>query len=154
MSEKGYQRPPESERISAADLRGRISDKLIAEAKEKAAKQRAHDEEKQRAHREFMERKFTEDDRIRIRQRIETAAEAGFFELEVLKFPSEYLEDHGRRINNNDQDWSEHLCGYAKELCDAFQDLAQPQGYKLITRVVDYPGGMIGDIALVVSWKG
>lgn len=154
MSEKEYKIPPESERVSAADLRKRISDKLIAKARERAEKARALDEVKNKAYREFMERRFTEDDRIRIRRRIEKAAEQGLFELEILKFPSEYLEDHGRRINNGDRDWPEHLCGYAKAFYDAFQTLGQPQGYRLIARVLNYPRGMIGDIALVVSWKG
>ena len=154
MSDKQYQVPPESERISAQDLRQSMSDKRIAEAKEKAEKARAQDEEKRKAYREFMERRFTEEDRSRIRRRVETAAKQGLFELQILEFPSEYLEDHGRRINNNDADWSDHLCGYAKECFQAFQDLARPQGYKLVARVLNYPDGMIGDIALVVSWKG
>ena len=154
MSDKQYQVPPESEQVSAKDLRQRISDKLIAEAKAKADKARALDEEKNKAYQEFMERRFTEDDRVRIRSRIEKAADQGLFELEFLRFPAEYLEDHGRRINNGDRDWHEHLCGYAKECYDAFQDLGQPQGYRLVARVLNYPGGMIGDLALVVNWKG
>ena len=154
MSEKEYQRPPASEQVSAADLRKRITDKVIAEAKEKAEKARAQDEAARKAYEDFLERRFTEDDRIRTRSRIEKAAEQGLFELEFLKFPSEYLEDHGRRINNGDRDWHEHLCGYAKECYDAYQDLGQPQGYRLVARVLNYPDGMIGDIALVVSWKG
>ena len=154
MSEKGYKVPPESERISAEKLRDRMSDKAIAEAKDKAAKARALDEEKNKAYQEFMERRFTEDDRVQIQGKIEKAADQGLFEVEMLRFPSEYLEDHGRRINNDDQDWHEHLCGYAKECHDAFEDLSQPQGYRLIARVLNYPHGMIGDIALVVSWKG
>lgn len=154
MTHKEYQAPPESDRISAADLRRRISDRVIAEAREQAAQARAKDEARRKAYQDFMARRFAEDDRVRARKRIERAAAAGRFEIELLRFPSEYLEDHGRRINNGDRDWPEHLTGYAKACYDAFQDLAQPQGYKLVARVLNYPDGMIGDIGLYVSWKG
>lgn len=154
MSEKEYQRPRASEQISAADLRKRITDKMIAEAKEKAEKARAQDEAARKAYEDFLERRFTEDDRLRARRTIEKAADAGFFEVELIKFPSEYLDDHGRRINNGDRDWHQHLTGYAKATYDAYQDLGQPQGYKLVARVLSYPDGMIGDIGFYVSWKG
>ena len=35
----------------------------------------------------------------------------------------------------------------------AFEELGQPQGYKLVARVVNYPDDMIGDIGLYVTWK-
>ena len=153
MPEKPYKVPPESERVSAKDLRQRITDNMFAEAKKAAEKARARDDEKRKAHDEFMQRKFTENDRLSLRRKIEKAADQGLFELEILRFPSEYLEDHGRRINNRDSDWHEHLCGYAKEVHDAFKELGQPVGYKLVARILGYPGGMIGEIAFVVNWK-
>ena len=154
MSDQEYQVPPESERIPAQELRRKIADKEIEEAKKAAEKARDQDEGKRKAYLEFMERQFTEADRVRIRRQIEKAAERGLFEFEILRFPAEYLEDHGRRINNGDPDWQLSLTGYGKRCCEAFKDLAQPQGYKLIARVLNYPRGMIGDIGLYVSWKG
>ncbi|MHC4502818.1 MAG: hypothetical protein ACYTFI_05885 [Planctomycetota bacterium] len=103
--DKEYRTPSESERISANDLRRRISDKVIEEAKKKAATAREKNTEKQQAYQEFLQRKFTEDDRLKYRAMIERAADRGLFEIEVLRFPSEYLEDHGRRINNFEKDW-------------------------------------------------
>jgi len=154
MPDKEYQRPPESERVSAEQLRRRIADSVIEEAKKAAEQARKHDDPKRKAYQEFMEKKFTEADRVRIRGRTERAAGQGLIELEFLRFPSEYLEDHGRRINNGDPDWPVSLTGYAKSCYDAFQDLGQPQGYKLIARVLNYPDGMIGDIGFYLSWKG
>ena len=153
MSDSLYTKPPESDRVSAANLRKKIADNVIEEAKKKADKARKNDDAKQRAYQEFMDRHFTEADRIRIRGMIEKAAENNLFEINILTFPSEYLEDHGRRINSADANWREHLSGYAKSLCEAFEDLGQPQGYKLIARILNYPDGMIGDIGLFVSWK-
>lgn len=153
MSEKHYTTPPESERVSAADLRRQIAENEIEEAKKKADKARAQDEIKRKAYEEFMDRRFTDEDRLQIRTKVMRAAEQGHLELEVLQFPSAYLEDHGRRINNGDSDWPVSLAGYAKSLYEAYQDLAEPQGYNLTARVLNYPDGMIGDIALVVNWK-
>ena len=153
MSDKEYQKPPQSERIPAKDLRVRISDKITEKAQKEAAQSRSLDEEKQKAYQQFLERKFTEADRLQFRSRIERAADQGLFELEVLKFPSDYLEDRGRRINNRDKDWPVSLTGYAKSLYDAFMDLAQPQGYRLIARVLDYPDGMPGNVGIYVSWQ-
>jgi hypothetical protein len=45
------------------------------------------------------------------------------------------------------------LTGFAKAFYDAYEDLAKPQGYKIIAKVLNYPNGMIGDIGLYVSWK-
>lgn len=126
----------------------------LRKRKKKAKQAREQDEAKRKAYQEFMEKRFTEADRVQVRGRIERAAEQRLFELEVLQFPSEYLEDHGRRINNAEKDWPVSLSGYAKSLYDAFKDLGQPQGYKLIARVLNYPDGMIGDIGIYVSWKG
>ncbi len=153
MPSKEYQTPSESERISASDLRQRITDKSIEEAKKRAANAREKDTEKQHAYQEFLQRKFTENDRLKFRGMGERAADKGLFEIQILTFPSEYLEDHGRRINNFDKDWPVSLTGFAKACYDAYVDLAKPQGYKIIAKVLDYPNGMIGDIGLYLSWK-
>ena len=153
MSDKPYNRPSDSEKLSAKDLRARISEKQFEEATKAATKTRAEDEEKRKTYLEFMERVFTEEDRLRLRRKGERAVEQQLYEIELLKFPSEYLEDHGRRINNNADNWPDSLTGYAKSVHDAYVDLARPEGYKLLARVLDYPGGMIGDIGLYMSWK-
>lgn len=153
MSDKDYQKPPESERISATQLQQRIADSVIEEAKKRADQARKQNESKRKEYQEFMAKRFTESDRVQLRARGERAAEQRQFEIEILRFPSEYLEDHGRRINNFDKDWPVSLTGYAKSVYDAYKDLGHPQGYKLIARVLDYPNGMIGDIGIFLSWK-
>ena len=153
MSNKDYEEPLESERISASQLRQRITDRAIDEAKKEAEKARQQDAAKRKAYQEFIEKRFTEDDRLRIRKTAEQAADQGLFELEVLEFPSDYLNDGGRRINIGDKNWPVSLTGYAKSLYEAFLDLGQPQGYKLIARVKNYPKGLIGDIGLYLNWE-
>jgi hypothetical protein len=153
MSDKDYQKPPESERISATQLQQRIADSAIEEAKKTAEQARKQNEPKRKEYQDFMERRFTEADRVQLRARAERAADQRQNDVEILRFPSEFLEDHGRRINNFDKDWPVSLTGYAKSVYDAYKDLGQPQGYKLIARVLDYPNGMIGDIGIFLSWK-
>jgi len=100
-----------------------------------------------------MDRQFTEIDQLRIRSAVETAAENGLFEVIILTFPSSYLEDRGRRINNADADWNKHLSGYAEKVCTAYEDFGQPHGFKLFARILNYPDGKIGEVGFFLSWK-
>ena len=154
MDEKKLSIPPENDRLKASDLRQRIIDKEIEKAKEAAAKLRLEDDDKRRAHDEFMEKTFSDEDRLRFRRLAEIAADQGRFELELVKFPAEYLSDGGRRINNAESDWPVSLVGYAKSLYDAYDKLGgREAGYHLVPRVLNYPNGMIGEVGLYLSWK-
>jgi predicted ATPase len=95
MSDKDYQKPPESERISATQLLQRIADSAIEEAKKTAEQARKQNEPKRKEYQDFMERRFTEADRVQLCARAERAANQRQYEVEILRFPSEFLEDHG-----------------------------------------------------------
>ena len=67
----------------------------------------------------------------RLDRAVRIAAEQGCKEVQVLTFRASYCNDGGRRINNM---------------------LPDPLGYKLHAQIVDFPGGMPGEIALFLNW--
>ena len=81
------------------------------------------------------------------------AAAHGGKELELLRFPSELCSDEGRKINNVDPAWADTLRGEAAEFYARWERDLKPAGFALAARVVDYPNGMPGNIALVLVWQ-
>jgi hypothetical protein len=71
----------------------------------------------------------------------------------VYSFPSDLCTDSGRAINNNDNPhWPETLQGKAKEFYDRYQEFGKPGGYKLKAMVINFPGGIPGDIGFLLNW--
>ena len=154
MSSDDFTLPPEGEQLSAVQRRDRIAEQLLNEAKKAAEEERLKNSELREAHDAFMSRVLTDADRARYRTMVDNAVKQGLFEIELIRFPAEYLSDHGRRINNNEPDWHDSLTGYARSLYEGFE-LFQlgDRGFKFIARVLNYPKGYIGDVGLYISWK-
>jgi hypothetical protein len=81
------------------------------------------------------------------------AAADGKYEAMIYSFPSSFCDDGGRAINNSLPGWQKTLQGKAKELLDLFEQLAKPQGYGLKAMIIDFPGGMPGDVGLFLTWE-
>jgi CBS domain-containing protein len=81
------------------------------------------------------------------------AAERGETESMLLRFPCELCSDGGRAINAPEPDWPGTLRGEAAELYLRWEQDLKPQGFHLAARVVDFPGGMPGDVGLFLSWR-
>jgi hypothetical protein len=120
-----------------------------AEAEEAAAQKRAELET-------FSQRvqtyEITEDDRERALLRIRRAFEAGERELMLVKFPSVLCEDGGRRINNHLAGWQDTLPGVMHKIYLWWEKELAPGGFTFAARVIDYPGGMPGDVGLFIGW--
>ena len=151
-NDKPYKEPLPTEQVPAKALHHHAEE--VLEEQEKHHEEEVDHEKKleREARFQFMTREFTERDRQHVKDLIGAAVHAGRFEVEVLRFPAEYLDDHGRAINNAEPEWQKSLGGYAKSLYDAFEDLMEPLGYRMHARVLGYPRGMIGDIALIIMW--
>jgi len=80
------------------------------------------------------------------------AAAHGSREMELLRFPAGLCSDGGRSINNADPAWPGTLQGEASELYARWTRALKPAGFGLSARILDYPGGMPGSIALVLAW--
>ncbi len=84
---------------------------------------------------------------------IERAANNGLTEVEVLRFPNALCTDHGRAINNGlEPGWENTLIGLPKEMYKFWEQHLRPLGYRVRVQVVDFPGGMPGDIGFTLIW--
>jgi hypothetical protein len=88
-----------------------------------------------------------------IMQLVSGAADRGQTEVQVYRFPNTMCTDHGRRINNSDADWHQTLDGRPKLGFEFWREHLQPLGFGLKAEVLEYPGGMPGDIGFFITWK-
>lgn len=100
----------------------------------------------------FMSRKVAPEAVERINNAVRIAAQNGHHHLEVITFPSSYCSDGGRRINIADAEWPTTLTGFAKDAYDFYDKELRPLGYKLRAEIINFPGGMPGDISLSIAW--
>jgi hypothetical protein len=137
---------------SAAELRMMQLDKEM-EAMEREQKLRSAEEAKRAAFAEdFLAHHVSEDERAVIGRLVMNAVKDGKFEALVYTFPSELTSDGGRAINNGRPDWPETLKGKARELYESYLERAKPQGYKLRAMIVNFPGGVPGDVGFYLNW--
>jgi hypothetical protein len=84
---------------------------------------------------------------------INRAVKNGLTEVQVFRFPNELCTDHGRAINQMEPGWENTLTGIPKQIYELWHKHFRPRGYKLRVQIVDWPGGMPGDIAMTLSWQ-
>lgn len=101
---------------------------------------------------DFLHKHVSEDEIAMVRRLVANAVKDGKMEAMVYSFPSDLCTDSGRAINNNDPRWPETLQGKAKEFFERYETLAKPQGYRLKAMVINFPGGIPGDIGLFLNW--
>ena len=85
---------------------------------------------------------------------IQRAVRNGLTEVQVYRFPNSLCSDHGRAINQMEKGFEKTLTGIPKEIYQLWSDYLQPRGYRIRYQVVDFPGGVPGDIAITISWDG
>jgi hypothetical protein len=116
------------------------------------AKRRKLEDDQMAQMQAFLEGNVTEAELERIRSRAANAIQNGHLEMEVLSFPASLLSDKGRAVNNFDPNWPETLRGKAAAYHQLFKVRGEPLGYKMTARILNYPGGMPGDVGLFLSW--
>ncbi len=83
---------------------------------------------------------------------IQRAVRNGLTEVQVYRFPHSLCSDRGRAINQMEKGWENTLNGIPKEIYQLWSDYLQPRGYRIRYQIVDFPGGVPGDIAITISW--
>jgi hypothetical protein len=83
---------------------------------------------------------------------IERAAANGLTEVQVFRFPNVLCTDRGRAINQQETGWETTLTGLPKEIYGLWARHFRDRGYKLRVQIIDFPGGMPGDIGMTLSW--
>ena len=83
---------------------------------------------------------------------IKRAVDNGLTEVRVGQFPNILCTDRGRAINQQEAGWESTLTGLPKEFYDFWKKHMQPRGYRLKFEIVDWPGGLPGDIGVTLMW--
>jgi len=83
---------------------------------------------------------------------IERAVSNGLTEVQVYRFPNQMCTDKGRAINQQEPGWENTLTGVPKEIYQLWAKYFRERGYKLRVEIVDFPGGMPGDVAMTLKW--
>ncbi len=138
--------------LTVADL---FAAKEAAQARrraEEAAALEARQAELKAFTEKLMTYQITAEDKERALLKIRRAFEIGEKEVMLVRFPSEVCEDQGRRINNRLDGWQETLPGVLKHVHEWWERELAPGGFTFGARVLDYPGGMPGDIGLFIGW--
>lgn len=138
--------------ISPDDLRKIADEHEMALLKEALERDKKHQEEQDTLRDAFMHQHIRADAKERFTRAVRAAAERGVREIQIVRFPSSYCTDGGRAINNFEPDWPNSLTGYAREAYDVFEKTLRQKGYKLRAQILDYPGGMPGDVGLFLRW--
>ena len=99
-----------------------------------------------------MEREVTPQGIERFNAWVRRAAEQGQSEIQILRFPSQYCTDHGRAINNFDEDWPRTLTGFAEKVYAAYLEYLKPQEYTIRAQILNYPDGGLGEVGLYIGW--
>jgi hypothetical protein len=96
---------------------------------------------------------LSEDEKVKLASTvIQRAVRNGLSEVQVYRFPNSLCTDRGRAINQMEAGWEKTLTGMAKEIYQLWVDYLQPRGYRIRYQIVDFPGGVPGDISIVISW--
>jgi hypothetical protein len=143
--------------MTATVLRPQDLNEITSDAEmKKMDEEREQKQKRERQQRElreaFMSRDIHPEVMDRLNRVIRVAAELGQREVQVITFPAAYCNDGGRRINNMLADWPDSLEGFAKKAYEFYKKELRPLGYKLHAQVVDFPGGMPGEIGLFLKW--
>ncbi|HET6520868.1 MAG TPA: hypothetical protein VFG47_13760 [Geminicoccaceae bacterium] len=134
-------------------LRRLAAEKEMERLKEALRRQQKAEEERAAFHRMFETQEVRLEEANRnISALVRRAAEDGKREVLALRFPSEWCTDKGRAINNFDPRWPETLTGFAKRGYEFYEKELRPAGYRIRVQILDYPGGVPGDVGVFLSW--
>ena len=139
---------------SAADCLKKIAAVEAEKASEYMRKHAAAEAEKKELY-ERLEKPsgVSDDERMkRAAAIIKRAVDNGRTEIEVGRFPNTLTTDRGRAINQQEPGWENTLTGIPKEIFQLWADYLKPRGYRIGYQIIDYPGGVPGDIAITIAW--
>ncbi len=83
---------------------------------------------------------------------IQRAVRNGLTEVQVYRFPNSLCTDRGRAINQQEPGWEKTLQGIPAEIFQLWSDYLRPRGYRIRYQIIDFPGGVPGDISITIAW--
>jgi CBS-domain-containing membrane protein len=142
----------QAERVGAADFRSLSNEfrrqQMAQHDRDSVA---AAEGERQRV-RELIDHHIVDERWSALLHQARVAAEHGAKEFMLLRFPSDLCTDQGRAINSGRAEWPKTLRGEAAELYLLWERDLKPRGFRLASRVLEFPAGRPGDIGLFLIW--
>jgi CBS domain-containing protein len=142
----------DSEKVSADDFRSLAAEHWNARARHEEAEHEAQRARRSARVKELVEHHVGDASWRQLLHRAREAAESGEKEFLLFRFPAQLCSDGGRAVNVPDPAWPATLCGEAAEIYLRWEHDLKPQGFHLTARVLDFPGGIPGDIGLFLVW--
>ncbi len=143
-------RPPKPP--PAAELQALIAQEEQEETQAARHKRMAAEERRRREIERLRQGGLGPDEIRAVIQRCTDAARAGHASVLAYRFPSEICLDGGRAINNGEPDWPASLTGQPRALYEYYQNVLRPEGYHIRAAILNFPGGIPGDVGLFLSW--
>ncbi len=143
---------PDDASSEAADFRRLVLDFEAKEAQRREEQRHNAEEQQQHKAAELIGKHISEESWRNLVHRARAAAEQGLRDFQLLRFPSQLCSDGGRAINVPDPDWPATLRGEAAEVYLRWSHDLKPHGFHLAARIMDFPGGMPGDVGLFLVW--
>jgi hypothetical protein len=140
---------------SAKDLQKKLALAEAEKASESARREAAEQAEKKALIDQLSKPSgIADDERMkRAAAIIQRAANNGLTEVAVFRFPNKLCTDHGRAINQMEPGWEDTLTGLPRELYDFWHKHLRSRGYRLRVQIVDFSGGVPGDVGMTLSWS-
>ena len=138
--------------LTASDFRGLVADHEHKKLEHAQELRRAAVEQRQERVAELIGHHVSDENWRDLLHRAHQSAEQGEKEFMLLRFPSQLCSDGGRAINITETRWPETLRGEAGELYLRWERDLKPHGFPLSARLLDFPGGMPGDVGLFLIW--
>lgn len=144
--------------MSADDLRSYMTDLEMAKASKLVSAMDKAEEARKKLVQTLQEEIVVTPEKIaEIKQSLanktRAAAQRGETEVLVMRFPSALCSDKGRAINNAEPDWPTTLTGRPRQAYEFWKEHLQPAKYRLRAMIIDWPGGLPGDVAFFLSWS-
>jgi hypothetical protein len=155
MSEhRSAPQPTGGSSFSATDLRRRMAEREAAKAAEEMRHLKEQEEKQKAVMEEFRKAPERTPEQLMqlVTQLVDRAAERGQSEVQIYRFPNSLCTDRGRRINNAEPEWNKTLEGRPKLAYEFWHEHLAPLGFHLKAQVLEYPGGMPGDIGFFLTW--
>jgi hypothetical protein len=140
--------------LTVKELQARIAEVEGAKASAALKVQHAEDEEKRALLERLTKPSGLSDDEVMEKASIiiNRAVENGQMSVQVFRFPHSLCSDNGRAINQAEAGWEATLTGVPREIYDFWKRQLQPRGYHIRYETINYPGGMPGDVGIILSW--
>lgn len=140
--------------LTVKELQAKIAEAESAKASAALRHQQAEEEEKRALLERLTRPSGLSDEEIMEKASliINRAVENGQMSVQVFRFPHSLCTDNGRAINQAEAGWEQTLTGVPKEIYEFWKRQLQPRGYHIRYETISYPGGMPGDVGIVLSW--